>query len=173
MRVKVKAIAFGTRAVPSGGIVHTNPKGSDPRAKEPIIEDTDIPTLLEDPALIEDPGENLKAADGVVDLTTAGATVAYVDEKAAARVGEIEGIDSEAGPAPSGLTHREATHYPDSQGVRTGRPGIAVDQEAGPAPAEGPHGKEAVDQNVTAAGTTVEVREESKKGPGRPKKSES
>lgn len=157
MLVKVKAKAVGTRVMPEGTQIHTNPKGTDPLAREPIVDHRWIPILLEEPPLIEDPGDLSKLerqpgpnARPVFDLTR-------VDELAALHVSAIAGIDDGREAPPSGLGHREAVHYDPGQGVGAGADGImALDPDAPPVD-DNLRGASAVEANRTAAGTSVRV----------------
>jgi hypothetical protein len=144
-RFKVKAKKYGTTTGATGNIIHTNPEGSDENAVHPIVDEADIPMLV-DLGMIEDPGEKLKPApeDQVIDTT-----VARIDEVAAEAVEDIAEVDNAQGDQISGLEHREAVHYDPAQGVGAAETGIETgDPDAAP-PAP-------VDRttNRTAAGTT-------------------
>lgn len=156
MRVKVKAKAIGTRVGSDGTIIHVNPKGTDQRAREPIVDTRDIAILLEQPALIEDPGDisKLKAiasseAGRFFDLTR-------IDELAARDVGAIAKIDDDRDTVPSGLGHREAVHYDPAQRVGAAATGIQATDPDAPPVDDKLRTDRAVDENLTAAGTTVQ-----------------
>lgn len=165
-RVQVKAKAFGTINGPSGDIIHTDPTGSDPRARKPIVDIRDVPLLVQR-GLIEEPKGALRPISRAVELEASTAvdramsaarfsgagtfSVAMVDEVSAEAIEQTAEIDSDAGPIPSGLGHRDAIHYPLDQNVRgaiggdLGGAGLFADDVDAP-----PGG----DENRTAAGSS-------------------